>query len=70
MNAQIIMWTDHTKSATTVVSNLFNFNLYMLPCIVTKLIATPINKVEYTIGASPVTSLQYTFTQVPQCNYG
>ena len=63
------MWTDHTKSASTVVSKSINFNLYMEPCKVTKLIATPISKVEYTIGTSSVTSQQYTFTQVPQCNY-
>ena len=56
------MWTDHTKSVTTVVSKSFNFKIYMQPCIVTNLIATPTSKVEYEIGASSVTSSQYTFT--------
>ena len=51
------------------MSATYDLSIFMEPCLVTKLIATTFDKVEYTIGASSVTSQQYTFTQVPQCNY-
>ena len=69
IKSEILVPTDHTKAIFTPISVTYDFSIFMEPCTVNKLIATPIDKIEYTIGTSSMTTSEYTFTQVPQCNY-
>ena len=56
ITSQILVPKDYTKTIFTPMSASYEFSIFVEPCTVTKLIATAIDKVEYTIGAGPVTS--------------
>jgi hypothetical protein len=62
IKSEILVPTDYKKISFTPMSVSYNFSIFVEPCIVTKLIATSISKVEYTIGSGSVTSQQYMFT--------
>ena len=64
------MWTDQTKSATTVVSKSFNFELYMQPCIVSSYVAAQkVSEIRYQLKSPSLTEGRYVFDEVPFCGY-
>ena len=64
------MLTDYTKLATTVVSNSFNFDLYMNPCLVTSYVATQkVTEIRYALGTPNLTDGLYIFDEMPLCGY-
>ena len=63
------MPTDYKNSAFTPTSYSYDFSIFVEPCQITDFRTTPIPKLVYIMGAFPVTSQQYVFTQVPKCDY-
>ena len=70
IESKIQVWDDYTKTTFTEHIASQTFSIFVEPCIVTAITATPINDMVYVIGdAGGAVSTPYSFTLSPGCNY-